>query len=73
VYRKSGRGDAKPFHQPTGSQTHSALAGEREKMEVSCVFMQKNQNKTIYYACPKCNVMLYVVPCFKIYHLKSMF
>jgi hypothetical protein len=33
---------------------------------------QKKQSKTIY-ACLKCNVALYVVPCFKVYHLKSTF
>jgi hypothetical protein len=51
-----------------GSQTHSALARERDKAEVLCVCStQKKQSKTIY-ACPKCNVASCVMPCFKIYH-----
>jgi hypothetical protein len=33
--------NANTFHQLTGSQTCSALAGEREKADVSCVFHTK--------------------------------
>jgi hypothetical protein len=33
---------------------------------------RKKQSRTIY-VCPKCNVALCVVPCFKIYHTKSKF
>jgi hypothetical protein len=33
---------------------------------------QKKQSKTIY-ACPKCNVALCVMPCFKVYHSKFTF
>jgi hypothetical protein len=49
---------------------HWLEKGRRQRCRVYSA--QKKQSKTIY-ACPKCNVALCVVPCFKVYHSKFTF
>jgi len=49
---------------------HWTEKGMKRKCYVCSV--RKKQSRIIY-ICPKCNVVLWVVPCFKIYQMHSNF